>query len=172
MKTNNLSSVFTDLFTAPIEATLHAEERYRDIWIGWLKNLKSLVDSRVAANPHPDDQQMRAFIESQLSLAPIMRLEARIDVGVNLRVTSVRQSEAGGSLGLQLGVLQAAGTFSFASQDTQESVVTARATYALANSGQISLKDFLEKAVIPLATPAHFDSAIEFLKSKPKTNDE
>lgn len=169
---NNLSSVFTDLFTAPVEATLYAEARYREIWVQWLGNLKSLVEARANDPEQPDDAQMKTFIESQLSLAPIMRLEARIDVGVNLRVTSVRQSEVGGTFGLQLGVLQAAGTFSFASQDTQESVLTARATYALANSGQISLKDFLDKAVIPLDKPEHFDSAITFLKTTPKKEDE
>lgn len=172
MKNNNLPSVFTDLFTAPIEATLHAEARYREIWIEWLRNLKTLVDARSNVEPKPDNAQMKSFIESQLSMAPIMRLEARIDVGVNLRVTSVRQSEVGGTFGLQLGVLQAAGTFSFASQDTQESVLTARATYALANSGQISLKDYLEKAVITLEKPEHFDSAIKLLETKPVKEDE
>lgn len=163
MKNNNLSSVFTDLFTAPVEATLHAEKRYREIWIEWLRNLKSLVDALAKDSPGAYDDKVTAFIQSQLSMAPIMRMEALVDVSVNLRVTSVRQMEVGGSLGLQLGALQAAGSFSFASQKTEESILTARATYTLANANQLSLSDYLEKALIPLDRPAHFDAAVEFL---------
>lgn len=163
MENSNLTTVFSELFTAPIQAVVQAEAQYRRIWCDWLVSLQALLTKRGQLTA----EQEAAFIQSQLELAPIMRLEARIDVGISLRVTSVRQTQVGGSFGLQVSVLQAAGSFSFASQDTQESVLNARATYALANTQQLSLKDFLEKAILPMEKIEHLEPAIKFLKPEP-----
>ncbi|CAM2067890.1 hypothetical protein SCOR_21095 [Sulfidibacter corallicola] len=155
----DVEGVFTTLFTAPANAVVQAEAEYRAIWAQWLENTMALL----AKVPQGTDRS--AILAKHLELAPVMKLGAQIEVGITLRVGSVTRRE--GSLGVSLGVgaFQASGSFGFMSQNTSESVMQARAAYALSNETEVTLKDFAANWSIDLADPTQLSSAIDFLKT-------
>lgn len=163
MATTDLESVFSMLFTAPSEAVVRSEAEFRRIWVQWLRDLKKLIDAR---NALPSPPSVIEFNE-QLELAPVMKFTARVEAGITMRVATVRQTEAKASLGLGLSILQVSGSFGFSSQDTQESVLQAKAQYAMTNTNEVTLKDYLKDFSIELAKPEDIDNAVNFLKTPP-----
>lgn len=158
----DLESMFASLFTAPTKAVIEAEKHYRQIWIDWLNELIQLVGKAKGINANADEA---AIIARQLDLAPVMKLDAKIEVGVTMRLASVRKFKGDVTLGLGVGTLQAAGSFGFSSESAQESVLQARAFYGLSNSGEVSLKNYLGDFSIPVSKVADLDAAVKFLGS-------
>jgi hypothetical protein len=165
MATDDLTRVFTTLFTAPTEATVKAAAAQRRIWIDWLRDVKALVDSTA------DDNVKKAIISEHLALAPTWRMAAKISVGVTMRVASVKRVEGGASLGLGLGTVQVAGNFGFMSQSSSESVLQARAEYSLTNDREISLGDYLTTLGVPIVNANEVDTAIASLSPVPADGD-
>jgi len=157
MATEDISKVFTTLFTAPSEAMVDAAAKQRAVWVDWLRDIKRLVDGADAA-------VKQQIIERHLALAPVWKMDAQVSVAVQMRVASINRMEGGMTLGLGISVLQAAGTFGFMSESTSESVLHARAQYAFSNGAQVSLHEYLDTLGVTL-TPDALDTAIGKLQA-------
>lgn len=136
----DMKEMFTTLFTAPIRAAVEAEASYRRIWVEWLQQTASLIPEDAT-----DEVQAR-IIANRLDMAPVMKLDAAIDVGLTMRLVTVKQTDAGGELGLAVGPFQVSGQFGFSSSKTAESVMEARARYQLSNTNSATMRDYLEAA--------------------------
>ena len=154
---SDLTNLITTLFTAPTEAVVDASAEQRRIWIKWLKDVLRLI------NDTDDDASKDKIINEHLKLAPVWKLNAKISLGVTMRVSSIERTEAGASLGIGVGMLQASGSFSFMSESTSESVMQARAEYALSNENEVNLKDYMATLGIDLSKASEVENAIKKL---------
>lgn len=157
MPTDDISSIFTTLFTAPAESMVDAAAKQRAVWVNWLRDMKRLVDNA-------DPQFKQQIIDQHLALAPVWKMDAQVSVGISMRVASINRMEGGLSLGLGISVLQVAGTFGFMSESSSESVLQARAQYAFTNDAQVSLKDYLSSLGVELSSDT-LDTAIGKLQA-------
>lgn len=161
----DLESIFTTLFSAPSKVVVDADARYRQIWMEWLQNIRALItarDTAVGGTPLTTEQQ-KALIEAQLGMAPVMKLDAAVEVAVTMRLASVTQKEGKASLGVGVGAFQVSGSFGMSSQTSQESILQARAVYNMANNSEKSLASYLKDYSIPVTDAASLGKAIAFL---------
>lgn len=138
---SDLTSIVQVLFTAPVEAALLSEREIRRVWAEWLRNIASLASSAGLSG-----EALVGFINTQLALAPVMKFDAEIDLGMTLKITSLNSREGGGKIGLSVGPFSAAGQFSFMQQNSSESVLNARAVYSLSNANAQTLSGYLNAA--------------------------
>lgn len=142
MSQPELVDVFEMLFNAPVTASARAERAFRGIWSQWLKDLAALLDA-LDEGGALSAQQKLAVIKSQLSIAPVLKLEADVEVGVIMKLVTVTGVKADGTLGLGVGPFKVAGSFGFNRETSQESTLSANARYKLGNTSELSLSDML-----------------------------
>ncbi len=161
----NIEGLLNTMLTAPANAVMSAEQSYRRIWAQWLTDLLTLADA-VKDSP---GFNMADFLKKQLDqLAPVMQLNGRIEVAATMRIASVSQTDAGGSLQLAVGPIGLSGNFGFMQRTSEESVFQAHAQYTLSN-GETSLAQYLGNANLKLATAADVKKAISFLETGAKS---
>lgn len=154
-----MHEILNTLFTAPVKASVMAEAEYRKVWIEWLDRTEKLIPADA-----PEAVQ-KAVIEAQLDMAPIMKFEAAIDLGVTMRLVSIKEGSGGGSLGLNVGAFQVSGSFGFMSSNTSESILEARARYQLSNTNEQTLRGFLAAAGVPVEKKEQLADARRALKA-------
>lgn len=154
--TTSISSAIRELYSAPLEAVVRAEEDYRRIWADWLRLKRELVTEKGRVREGVD-------LVALLQAAPAVRLDGRVDIAVTMRIASVRGTEGGGSAGLQLGPIHASGSFGFVNRTTEESVLQASTVVVISNTDQ-TLADYLAKHNLTVADAAGLDQAIGFLE--------
>lgn len=157
MATGDVAKVLTNLFTAPTEAAVNAASEQRRVWIDWLRDVERLVSAA------SDEAVKRAIVRRHLDLAPVWKMAAQVSVSITMRVASIKRFEGGATLGLAVGLLQASGSFGFMSESSTESVMQARAQYALTNETEVSLADYLEDLGVDATDPAQLKAAISKL---------
>lgn len=156
--TADLENVFTTLFTAPAEAVVQAEADYRQIWAKWLGNVMELLKQR-------DESKHAEILRTHLNLAPVMKLNAKVEVGITLRVGSIKKRDGSVGVGLGVGAFQLNGSYGFMSQSSSESVMQARAAYEMTNQAEVTLKEFADTWSLPLTSATEVGTAITFLKT-------
>jgi len=157
MATSDITKIITTLLTAPTKAVVDAASEQRSSWISWLKDVQRLV------NDASDDAQKKKIIDEHMKIAPVWKLGAQISIGVTMRVASIERSEGSASLGLGIGLLQASGSFGFMNETSTESILQARAQYALSNDAEITLAQYLSDLGVTLSGAADVQTAIEKL---------
>ncbi len=157
MATSDITKIITTLLTAPTEAVVQAATVQRKCWIDWLKDVQRLVKDSV------DEVQKKKIIDEHMKIAPIWKLGAQVSVGITMRVASIERSEGSASLGLGIGLLQASGSFGFMQESTNESILQARAQYALSNDTEITLSEYLSDLGVTLSSAADVQTAIDKL---------
>ncbi len=135
----DLVEMVATLFTAPVQACLIAEKGHRKVWLSWIEGVVKIASDAGLKEP----ALLAALISKELDRAPVLKMDAQIDVGLTMRIETVKKKEGGAELSVGVGPFQGGGSFSFMSQNTQESVLNARATYRLASTSQTSLSEFL-----------------------------
>ena len=170
-----LESIINTLFTAPAEASVQTEREYLEIWAKYLDGISKEIAQRnppasTGAGAAPkaalDEAGIKALIEYRLKMAPVLKFQGMIDLGITMRVASVEEKEGSLSAGVQVGAFQASGSFGFLSQSTQESVMQARASYSVANYDSITLTDYLKPSKLELTTADQLKEAVTFLNKK------
>jgi hypothetical protein len=156
MAVDDVSRVMTTLFTAPTDAVVKAAAEQRRIWRDWLLDVQRLLDGLGDA----EQETRKRIIREHLRLAPTWKMTAQVSVGITMRVTSLNRAEGGVTLGLGVGLLQGSGTFGFLSESTTESILQARAQYALGNEAEVSLADYLDTLGVSLADATDVSKAI------------
>jgi hypothetical protein len=157
MGTTSLTNVFRELFVAPLSAATTTEEDYRRIWANWLdQQLKLLSDDSGELKPGVD-------LKKLLETAPVINLDGVIEVGITMRIASVKEFDATLQVGLSLGPIYGSGGFGFVNRTSQESVFQASTRYTISNFDR-NLKKYLEDRNITLANPDEMKTAIEILK--------
>lgn len=157
MSLTTLESMVTTLFTAPGAAAIEADKAYRDIWAKWLQRVSKLIEGL------PPGDVARVLAE-HLKLAPILKVNGRIEMGLTMRVASV--TERSGSVGINLGVgpIGVSGSYGFLDRSSEESVMQVRAAYTLTND-EVSLASYLSNlGGITLASAQDVTNAVAFLK--------
>lgn len=157
MATGDLTDVFSTLFTAPTGAVVDAAREQRRIWRDWLRDVLRLVEAA------EDAATKRAILAEHLALAPTWQLTAQVSVGVTMRVASIERAEGGAMLGLGVGLLQGAGSFGWMHESSTESVLQARAQFALGNEREVRLADYLKTLGVELNDEADVRTAITTL---------
>lgn len=159
MSTASLTSVFRELFVAPLSAACASEQDYRRIWAQWLTDQKKVLAGE--NGELPPDLDLKKF----LACAPVVHLDGAIEVGITMRIAGVQEFNAELKAGLSLGPIYGAGGFGFASRTSQESVFQASTRYVISNSER-DLQKYLDAHSIPVQEPKDLDKAISAL-SKP-----
>lgn len=142
MTTTSISTVFSELFEAPLRAATEAEARYRAVWADWISSqfrLFSASGTAITAD----------VIAKVIDLAPVVKLDGFIDVAITMRIAEVKEKEAGFSGGLQLGIIQSAGKYSSYEKSAQESVFQASTRFSISNT-DANLRQFLtDRGLVP-----------------------
>lgn len=171
MAQEKLESMYSQMFTAPVRASLLAEKEYRKIWLENLEKLKQKLGSDEEDEPavgeggdeDGDNNDGNSLIKLALDMAPVMSFDAHISAEIIMRIVSIESKS--GELGLQVGAFKASGRYG--SENTQESTFKASAHYRLSNSHHISLDDYLQSHGINLTKkPDEIEKAIETLKEE------
>ena len=89
----------------------------------------------------------------------VMKLEAAVDLAITMKITSVKGKEGSAKHGLSVGPFSAGGSYSFMEQNTQESVLNARARYQLSNTNEQTLVEYLSGAGISVANKSEVEAA-------------
>ena len=157
MSTTSLTNVFRELFVAPLNAVTQTEEDYRRIWAHWLEQQLQLLTL--------ENGELRPGVElsTLLDNAPIVNLDGVIEVGITMRIASVREYDASIEAGLAIGPIHASGGFGFVNRSSQESVFQASTRYTISNFDR-NLKRYLEDRNIPVAKLDDVKTAIDVLK--------
>jgi hypothetical protein len=143
MSTTSLSTVFNEIFTTPLNAVCEAEKKYRSIWADWIRFQIPLFK---AANGGNLD---KASIDKMLDLAPVVKLDGVIEVGITMRIAEVSKKDGSINAGLQLGPVHASGSFGFSKQTSSESLFQASTRFTLSNQ-QTNLKEYLsDRNIVP-----------------------
>jgi hypothetical protein len=161
MSNRNLVSVFQELFSAPLEAATKAEADYRRIWADWLEWKYQLVKK--------DDDNFKDGVQwdSLLETAPVVDLDQVVEVGVTLRIASVTERNASGSLGIGVGPIHISGGFGFVNRTTQESLMQASTRVTITNNRK-DLKQYLADHRIVITNPKELKTAFEGLRQSLK----
>ena len=157
MTTTSLTSVFRELFVAPLSAATSTEEDYRRIWADWLEQQKQLLSN--------DDGQLPSELDLEkiLDLAPTVSLDGVIEVGITMRIASVKEYDVSLQTGLSLGPIYGSGGFGFVNRSSQESVFQASTRYTLSNFDR-DLKKYLQDRNIQLTKPGDLENAVKMLR--------
>lgn len=162
MATLTISKAFSELFSAPLEAVVEAEEKYLQIW---LKSLKAIKKTHVSGSGQNAKIREGADLTELIGqYVPAVRLEGRIETALTMRIAGVKETSGQASGGLSLGPIHASGGFGFTSRNTQESVFQASTSFSLSNK-EFSLTDYLKTAKVSLASAADLDKAIAHLET-------
>ena len=151
MPASSLESMVSTLFTAPAAAVVDAEAAYRQIWIEWLRVLTEMMKQSPNLN-----------LGEHLKLAPVMKLNGYIELGLTMRVAAVSERKGSAGITLGLGPIGISGAFGFMNARTEESVMQVRAQYTMSNE-EVSLQKYLGNWGLQLAAPADVAKAIEHL---------
>ena len=157
MSTTSLESMVTTLFTAPGAAVIDAEQSYREIWSKWLERIAKLIGTL------PQGSDIAKAIAEHAKLAPILKLNGRIEMGLTMRIASVSERTGSVAVGLAVGPIGVSGSFGFLDRSAEESVMYVRAAYTLSND-EVSLANYLSTWGITLASADDVTKAIAFLK--------
>lgn len=149
--------VISGLLSAPAEAVVYGAREQRRIWKEWLRDTSHLLGSL------DSEEQKKALLEKHLELAPTWRASARLSLGITTRIASLKKTDAGGSIGLTIGILQASGSFGHSTETTQESVLQIRAEYALSNDTEVTLSEYLQALGVEATDPGSLNAAIDKL---------
>lgn len=167
--TASLGSVMSELFSAPLEAVVEAEEQYRRIWAKWLDKKIELLGSKIMFEPG-DTEEVKAdktrLAKEMLAVAPAVSLEAKIDTSVTMRIATTRKLDAGATLGLSAGPIQLSGSFGFMNQTATDSIFKAATAVTLSNTGK-DLSGFLKENGLDPASPNLLNDAKSILNPKP-----
>lgn len=165
MSTTSLTNVFRELFVAPLSAATTTEEDYRRIWADWLdQQLKLLSDDSGKLKPGVD-------LNKLLETAPVVNLDSVIEVGITMRIASVKEFDANLQVGLSLGPIYGSGGFGFVNRTSQESVFQASTRYTISNFER-NLGKYLKDRNIVLAKPDDMQTAIDILRTSMRTTTE
>lgn len=159
MSQSQIEDVVSTLLSAPVKAATYANREQMYIWRDYLKTIQAVIDT---VN---DTEQKVALISQYISMAPIWKVAAQIDVGITMRIASISKTSIGSTLGITVGLVQTAGQFSSEKSTSTESLLTARAHYSLTNDNEIQLADFLNSLGINLAAPEQVTTAVAKLES-------
>lgn len=145
-QTQSISSVFRDLFRSPLQAVIQAERDYLKIWADWIDVQVKLLD---------DKELSEEQIQALMTKAPSVQLDGFIDVGISMRIATVKQTDIGISAGISgaaMGVapVHASGSFGFSKSSSQESMFQASARFNVSNNNT-DLGQFLaERGMSPV----------------------
>lgn len=157
MSTTSLISVFRELFVAPLNAAASTEEDYRQIWANWLEQqLKLLTDAEGQLKPGVE-------MDKILDLAPAIHLDGVIEVGITMRIASVKEYNASVDVGLSLGPIYGSGGFGFVNRSSQESIFQASTRFAMSNFER-NLRKYLKDRNIQLASAEDLTQAVATLR--------
>jgi hypothetical protein len=159
MSQSQIEDIVGTLLTAPVKAVTYANREQMYIWRDYLKTISALIDIEST-----QDEKV-SLVKQYLSMAPIWKVSATVEVGITMRIASVSKSAKGGSIGLAVGLLQVAGQFSSESSTTSESVMTAKAIYALSNDKEIKLTEFMSTLGVTVTSPDQVVTAIGKLEN-------
>jgi len=146
MSTASITNVIEQLFSAPLNAATNAEKNYRKIWLDWIDHKVKLLE-KVSGNTKTEGTKKvlkPEIIANMFNQAPIVSLEGTIDIGITMRISSVKESGGEVSAGIQVGPVHAGGKFSFMNQKSEESMFQAATSFALGNTDKVDLKTYLE----------------------------
>jgi hypothetical protein len=165
MSTASLEKMIGTVFTAPARAVVEAEEQYRKIWAEWLATTLSRIKATHPTTLLPEspdkDKAQAEILNKHLMLAPVMKLNGRIELGLTMRVASVSGFDA--KLTLGAGPVSVSG--GYFRQATEESVLSIRAGFTMTNT-EVNLAGYLAENSIPLATATDVENAVKFLKGE------
>jgi hypothetical protein len=154
--------MISSIFLAPGRAALEVEAEYRKIWDDWMERSMK----RIGFDSDADDEvneKKRKILKELLTLAPIMKINGAIEIGLTMRIASIKEGKGGISLGT--GPIGISG--GYFKQSAEESVMSVRASFTLTNA-ELDLTGFLAKNGIELAKPGDVTRALELLKGDQK----
>lgn len=131
MSEASISTVFQDLFQAPLKAVTDAEARYRAIWADWIQ-----MQYDLAFDKTKNDWRAGVDFSKVMQTAPVISLDGVIEVGITMRIASVREISANLNIGISVGPIYASGGFGFMNRTTQESVFQASTRFTLSNQNK------------------------------------
>ncbi len=123
-KSLGISEVLSDMFRSPLNAVVEAERNYLAIWADWLEMQLKLIG---------DDDLTQEQIEALMTKAPAVKLDGFIDVGVSMRIATVKQKDVSFGVGIGVGPVHASGAFGFSKTSSQESMFQASARFNITN---------------------------------------
>lgn len=157
MSTSSLENMVSTLFSAPGRAAIETELAYRKIWINWLKDVTNLIaKKKFEAN----ENALKQALMQHLELAPVMKISGVMEIGLTMRIASLKESN--GSISMGIGAIALSGSYGFASRTAEESIIQVRAQYTLTNS-EVSLEKYLGTWGITLASAESVENAIKML---------
>ncbi len=148
------------LFSAPLEAVVDAEARYRQIWSKWIKDQMLFLGIT--------DATKGDVLLKVLDTAPVVTLDGKVETALTMRIASVSEHKGGLSAGLQVGPIFASGSYSMMKRSAEESVFQASTQFVISNQGS-NLVDYLKsKGLTPPATGKELgDLADKLIKTLP-----
>lgn len=155
-----LENMISTLFTAPCRATVQTERDCRQIWVEWLEDLNNMIIKLTNIDAGTD---VTNVIAKHLDLAPIMKMNAKIEIGLTMRLASIKENSGKMEVGLSVGPIGASGSYGFMSRSTAESVMQVHAAYTMSNN-DVSLKDYLASSNLSLSSAGDVTTAIDTLK--------
>jgi hypothetical protein len=165
MSAATISAVLTDLFSAPLQAVVDAEWKYRQVWADWMAFQMALLTKE-------DGKTLRDGVNlaDVLRTAPAVSLDGVIELAITMRIASVKELSVGLGVSVGVGPVYASGNFGFMSRTTEESTFQAQAKFTLSNT-QKNLTTLLEQWKLTPTDPATLTTAIQELgkyKTKPE----
>lgn len=135
MSNSSISTVFEELFSTPLESVAKSENDYRKIWANWIAfQIPLFRDSNLKLS--------KEAIDKMFELAPVVKLDGIIDVGITMRIAEVSKKEGELKAGLKVGPIFASGSFGFSKETSQESVFQASTRFTISNQ-ESNLKEYL-----------------------------
>ncbi|MDI6402417.1 hypothetical protein QLX67_10460 [Balneolaceae bacterium ANBcel3] len=121
-----LSDLYKELFTSPLEAVCETEKSYRKIWAKWIKSQKPFF--------RKDDGSIDAEqIRQLLNQAPVIELDGTLDVDITVRIASVQKKEGSISGGIRVGPVHSSGKYGFSNESSLESALRASTRFVISN---------------------------------------
>ena len=159
MASASITTVFSDLFKAPLDAVVEADKNYRESWVKWIKMKQELLKDQLEST---DEDTKKRATEIILDTAPIVNLEGSINVAITMRISEVKKSEFGGSFGLQLAPIHANVSFNSSNQSSQESVFQASTRFAISNNST-SLRQYVVDHGLSVQDPDELETLVKKL---------
>ncbi|WP_190808710.1 hypothetical protein [Flagellimonas sp. S3867] len=159
MASADLTTVFSELFKAPLEAVVEADKKYRESWIKWIEMKRKLLESQL--KDQSKDVQKKA-IDIILDTIPIINIDGSINVAITMRISEVRKKKTGVDFGLQLAPIHANISFTSSTESSQESVLQASTRFAISNNST-SLREYVQDHGLTIQSPADLDTLVKKL---------
>lgn len=87
MSSADISSISSELFSAPATAAVQTEVAYRKAWAEWLHTTLELMDVPTDSEEDLPADKPRILREN-LNLAPIMRFNGVVEVAITTRISA------------------------------------------------------------------------------------